>query len=116
MSDTVRYKGIIVKVELKNSETYDNFAKRILEEKGYKLSLFDKEHRSEKYAEILADYFHKEYMYLNKILYKIIECNQEPYDDYINIIKVNDKIYFDACFYNGGTCLEELLEEKLSDE
>lgn len=70
------------------------------------------------YVEFFRDEYYKEYSVINNIIYEIFEHEEVDPDGYFKIKKIDEDTFsFMGSFYNGGTCLEEVLEgglEKLT--
>ena len=61
---------------------------------------------------LIQEEYQTKYIIHNDKLYKIIECiEQDSEDSYINMTQNKDVFSFNTRFYNGGTCLVEMLEE-----
>ena len=116
MSYTEYHIGKIKPINI-TGEELENYCKQILLEHSYiSENSPEKDEFYNSYAELLVDELGDEYMYLNGILYKIIE-DKEVDDDVVNITRNEDgTINYVATFYNGGTCLTEVLESVLKKE
>jgi hypothetical protein len=113
MSEYERAKGKLKKVETDNAEEY---AKQILINKGNDLE--QRPTWDHTYFEWLTDQYDDEYVKLNGELYTIEDFKYEfdPEPDYCNLIKLPDgTILFETVYYNGGTCWEEMVEDKIAN-
>lgn len=62
--------------------------------------------------EFYEDYFIHE---ADKALYRFIETEVTGEGEYSSLIPLGNNEYsFDAYFYNGGTCIEEILDNELN--
>ncbi len=109
MSETVGYKGRLVPVEVNGYEDIEETCKRIYEENG-----IEKSEYSTTYVEDIRENS-DEYIVIDDILYQ--KEDVEKFDpSYYNSIVENDdgSIDFISIFYNGGTYLNEMLEDGVS--
>ena len=110
MSETVRIKGKIQKVERLENETDKEYFERVTKGKWQvhnytPNSIYEAMHDNNLY---------EKYIEIDNSIYKFLEYKEvDPYSSFININKEEDIYTFDTCFYNGGTCLEEILREKI---
>jgi hypothetical protein len=111
MSDTHTIVGKIKKVDLKG-KSIEEFAKE-------HMSLISNELPSyfESYTEYLKEYYdYKRYFTAKGKLYEIIEATDFTYNDFCRINENVDETYsFVTSFYDGGTCLIEMLEDEMSN-
>lgn len=107
MSDMEHWTGVLT--ELKLPEDVKTFGEAIkyFNEEGFHISDFDKDEEWI-YPE------NSDIVYINEKWYKF-EAEKSDYEQSM-IVKKGKKHYFCTSFYNGGTCLSEMLEEMLSDE
>ena len=94
--------------------------------KGKSIEEFAKEHMSylsrklpshyESYTEYLKSYYdYERYFTIKGKLYEIIEAKDITYSDFCIVNENIDETYsFVTSFYDGGTCLTEMLEEGFS--
>lgn len=83
----------------------EKVSKGILKEKGLLTSYCDS------FVNALTEKCYEEFVVIKDDLYKVESNNLDP-DGFFEISKVKNGEYnFVASFYNGGTCLPELLEE-----
>lgn len=111
MSEQQTFKGKFVKVDL-GGKTLEEQCQLICN--GYSEFKYD-----DRYYESWIDYLKNElynaYFIANDELYKYLEKEEIDSDDsYINIEKEGDIYSFTTSFYNGGTYLEEMIEEGLN--
>ena len=112
MSGYERVKGKLKKVETDNVEEY---AKQILIDKGNNLE--QRPMWDHTYLEWLTDQYDDEYVKLNNELYTLEDFERvfDPEPEYCNLIKLPDEGFmFEAMYYNGGTCWEEVVEYKIA--
>lgn len=108
MSGQETVKGTIKLIA--NKEDAERISKKILEEKGLLTSY------CETYVSALTSECFDEYVVIKDDLYEVESKQLDPYG-FFEISKVKDGEYnFVASFYNGGTCLSELLEEPNLEE
>ena len=113
MSETVRIKGKIQKVERLENETDKEYFERVTKGKwqvhNYPPNSIDEA--------IYDNNLYRGYIEIDNSIYKFLEYKKVgPYRPFININKEEDIYTFDTCFYDGGTCLEEMLREKIKGE
>ena len=113
MSRTETHSGLLKIIDKLDSETFDNYYLRIikLDDKSFELDL----NMFDNYIEYIEYELYEKYVISNKYVYKFLECNEV---NDIDIIRYNDDgtIYFLTQFYNGGTCLNERLENLLNSD
>lgn len=70
----------------------------------------------ETWEEYFRENFYKDYIIVSGTMYKIYDHFNTDDDSYFfKILPNNEDSYtFVGCFYNGGTCLEECIEEELT--
>lgn len=109
MSDTHTIKGKIKKVNLQG-KSIEEFAKEHMSFISRKLPSYCKS-----YTEYLKSYYdYKRYFTIKGKLYEIIEAKDITYDDFCIINENIDETYsFVTSFYDGGTCLIEMLEDEM---
>ena len=56
---------------------------------------------------------HDKFIEVDDQIYEIIELQDIMFGCFCDITKDGDKIHFITSFYNGGTCLSEMLEEAI---
>lgn len=111
MSEQQTFKGKFVKVDLDS---------KILEEQcqlicnGYSIFKYDNRYYKS-WIDYLKNELYNAYFIANDELYKYLEKEEiDNSDSYINIEKEGDIYSFTTSFYNGGTYLEEMIEEGLN--
>lgn len=107
MSDYEAHIGKIRKIQPLENESFEDQCKRLYYEKGGK---------SEDYYEgLLFDEYYNDVFHINGVLYEIFEREEkDPYEYYCHMTDLGDGTYsFNTMFYNGGTCLSEMIEEAL---
>jgi len=107
MSDYESYTGKIKKVIPIMGETFEERCERLYHTKGGK---------REYYEGILFDDFYDDFIKVGEELYEVIEKIEiDPYDYYCNLVEHEDgTISFSTRYYNGGTCLSEMVEDELN--
>ena len=117
MSEMVFCRGIIREVKKLPNETLEDLCERLCEEEDISL-YFDEEKRLVRYSnykEALLNDLYDEYFIVGDKLFKTIEYERIEEDDF-GVIKLENGDYlFSGGFYNGGTCLSECIDEKLSE-
>lgn len=111
MSDNQMYIGKLKAVPSLEGESLFELIKRVHDEEGFE---FDPEYTDKT---TYFDAFDEKYFVVAKVLYKVIELDEmEPEDAFIEMNKNDDgSISFITRYYNGGTCLSEMVEEGLKD-
>lgn len=111
MSDTHTIVGKIKKVDLQG-KSIEEFAKEHMSFINDKLPSY---HKS--YTEYLIEYYdYKKYFIVKDKLYEITEYKDFDYEDFCVINENIDETYsFVTSFYDGGTCLIEMLEDEMSN-
>lgn len=116
MSRVETYRGRLIKVENgsvpnKWPVSLEELCKKVLKENGF--NEISKSCKS--YEESIYDELDDKYVVLNHTLYEIEK--EELGDDYFCSLKRNKdgSIDFYTQFYNGGTYLNEMLEDELID-
>jgi hypothetical protein len=107
MSDYEAHTGKIRKLEPLEGETYEQQCKRLYFEKGGK---------GEYYEGALFDEFYDDFIRVNKnVLYEVFDHEEKDYDDmFCDLTDNGDGTYsFTTRFYNGGTCMSEMVEHEL---
>jgi len=110
MSDYESYKGTIKKIEREEGESLADQCKRIcISRKGDKL---------EYYEGLLFDEFYDDYLKINGELWEVVSKKaKDPDDSYCDIESNEDGTFsFNTRFYNGGTCLTEMIEDAIKEE
>lgn len=107
MSETVTHIGKLRKVDLgKNS--IELFAESYLMERGKTVI----PSYCSNWTEFLLESYYNEFIMVDKILYEIIEDKKSSYEDICFLIDNGDGTFdYVMQFYNGGTCLSEMIED-----
>lgn len=111
MSETVGYKG-----KLKLCKKYKDADELQSNLKNFWQSV-PREERDEDYKDVeeIDDYELEDNVYIvidGNCIYKVELEDFDAYDDFIEITQVQDGVYeFITQFYNGSTCLKEMLQE-----
>jgi hypothetical protein len=113
MSRTEHIKGKIRRLPLSEGETVETQAKDLLDKYYPDVELDDPE--SYKYSHQLMDEGYNRFVITNNFIYEIIESVEMDDDgDFIELGQNDDgTINFHTQFYNGGTCLSEVLVDEL---
>lgn len=117
MSDYETIKGKIRKIDLQGMSV-EEYAKRIIEEKGLASKVAQGPYFYETNLDFLKwydDWEEGQYTTIGDDLYLIYDtCDLDSFDNYINMTSIADDTYeFYTSFYNGGTCLTEILEDEI---
>jgi len=110
MSETVYHRGYLIKVNTPVNKTLNEFVIDLLKNRNKSVP------NGETPINFLGENFSEEFFYYKKTktLYKIEDTKIDLDEDLIEAKIVNDHtIEYDLKFYNGGTGLEECLEESL---
>ena len=116
MSDYEHHRGNLILIEKTSTEDQEHFFKRVMgdlfKEDAYKEYL---EHNN------IQEFFddcdaYNEFFYKDEYSIYKVEDHEEvnPYDG-VQVLRQNldGSLYFEMRFYNGGTCLSEMIEESL---
>lgn len=109
MSEVERRKGKLIPVEM----TFEKMLQICgVSEEDFIDDGYDKEDQSSWYDFLMYDHENYLYLYANKKWYKIEE-EEVPREEYFEDIVIQDdgSIDFHCQFYNGGTCLTEILQD-----
>ena len=109
MSFQETLRGVIKKVDLMY-KTPEEYAKDLLN--GLGEDKLPSCHKS--WVEYLCIELYDEYFYANGQLFKLVKSSEIEDTDYCHIEDNKDGTYsFVTSFYNGCTCLKEMLEDEL---
>lgn len=114
MSETKHYKGKIYVVHPPNGETLQEYSKRVLDESNVKVNEYQFNYHKGDYVRILCDEKHNEYLRIDEQLFLLKKREIDLDDDILEFERDEtsvDTFDFECKFYNGGTCLSEMLEE-----
>ena len=108
MSDYEHQRGKMIKVVAEPGTTLEQQCLLIFKEAGIEPADY-----YDTAAEALADEFYEKYVHIDGELYKFIELvDEDPYDSFAHIEELEPGIFnFNSRYYNGGTCLSEMLQE-----
>jgi len=113
MSDYEHYRGKLIPVHEIKNESLDDYAKRAFE-KDFNEDYWNTSRSLEDFID--NKNLEDKYIVYKDIVYKIE--NKEKIDEEDSFIRMNydndGNIVFITRFYNGGTCLQEMLEEGLN--
>lgn len=117
MSDYETIKGKIRKIDLQGMSA-EEYAERIVKERGHDSEVAKGPYFYETYLEFLKSYYDWEegqYTTIGDDLYLIYDtCDLDSFDNHIIMTSIADDTYeFYTSFYNGGTCLTEVLEDEI---
>jgi hypothetical protein len=115
MSDYEFHIGKLKKIQLKENQSYEDFAKETLNSLGkQELPTYCKG-----WIEFLLENCYDTYLQVNNELFCIIESeeNRDAGDSYCILTENQDgTISFSTRFYNGGTCLTEMIQYELENK
>lgn len=107
MSETVHFKGVLIKLERNENESLEEQCKRLMEDKELP-SYFDN------YQEFLLDSYYHRFAIHNNCLYQVEKEDLDPDGDIFKAsLKENGEIDFEVRYYNGGCGFEEAINEAL---
>ena len=112
MSQNEFHTGRLVPVDLEG-KTVEEFAEKVCREAG--ISEISSYHDSWS-EELKYEGGYEKYFIIEDAIYEMVD-HSETDDDYFVHMKRNEdgSISFSAQFYNGGTCLSEIIEESISE-
>lgn len=113
MSETVKYKGKLKPVLLADGQSVEDKIREMFRQSKYWNDTYERYPK-----EYIEDIYYNAngYVIINENLYlsKVVSLDVES--SYCNI-KLNGDVYeYEAQFYNGGTCLSEMLEQHMEDK
>ncbi len=112
MSEMRNYSGKIELIEKLKGETFEELCKRIFLERTEDEQL----ENCTNYEEALfEEFWEDEYVKCNDNLYKITYLMEKDFsENSVDLIETSNGEYeFDARFYDGGTCVSEMIEKGL---
>lgn len=111
MSETVHYRGKLIKIEKWNdNETLEQQCKRVLEAReNCEYAELDTYHTS--YAEILTDEYYHKYITHNDTLYTVEKQTLDHDEDIFIVNPIEDGYEFEVKYYNGGCGFNEAIAE-----
>ena len=108
MSYTETHIGKVKKIDLQG-KSIEDWAQAVAEELGCELEDF-----YDFYKELVFDELYFKYVFVDDEIYEIVEDTEISEEDVeILIPEGNDTYSFTMQFYNGGTCLNEMLENAI---
>lgn len=110
MSNMETHFGKLRKVELPENHTLEDWCREKCQDKGItEISSYN-----DSWEEQFRDHFHEKYFIVNGEVWEVFD-HIESEDGYADIMIPNPDgtITFFMEFYNGGTCLSEMIEEGL---
>ena len=113
MSEMEYHSGKLRKIPMKMDDSLEQQCRRIILELDPDLDLAYVSERYNSFEELMRDDYCQEYLVLNGRVYEILEHSQSDDDTFDVWQDENDIINFVGSFYNGGTCLNEMLEDSL---
>ena len=113
MSETKHIKGRLKLVKPPEGKSLQDFSEEYLTEKNYTISDYNKKYHNGDYVHILVDAFNDDFIIINDKLFSLESTELDPDDEILNFNynSSDDSYDFECKFYNGGTCLSEMLEE-----
>jgi len=106
MSDYETHVGKVRKIKTVMGESFEDKCKMLYFNSGGK---------GEYYDGILFDEFYNKFIRIGEEIYKIYDNEEkECFDSFCELSENGDGTYsFSTMFYNGGTCLSEMLAEEI---
>ena len=116
MSDYETIKGKIRKIDLQGLSV-EEYAERIVKEKGLASKVGQGPYFYETNLEFLKwydDWEEGQYIAIDNELYLIYDKSEFDSSYHVQLTPIADDTYeFHTSFYNGGTCLTEMLEDEI---
>jgi len=113
MSQMEYHSGRLRKIPMKMDDNLEAQCRRIILEHRPDLDIEYILDQYNSFEELMRDEYYGEYAVLNGRIYEILEHTQMD-DDTFDVWKDEDDIInFAGSFYNGGTSLDEMLEDGL---
>lgn len=112
MSYDEKHFGKIRLLTLADGQSTNDLCKELCEKNNYEFSSYHDD-----YIECLKDNGYEKYLVTENGIYEIFEHKEVSDDPYVQkLIPLGDGTFeFVATFYNGGTCLSEILEDELEN-
>lgn len=104
MSQTETHVGKLTIIKANENETLIELAERILKEENAGLN------NEDPFTQLREDFYDKYFIY-NETIYKIEDKELDEDDICQGALNEDSSIDYVVQFYNGGTCLSEMLEE-----
>ena len=114
VSETVRYKGKLQLLDRKGVSISDTMVD-LIQSSGREVPSYYDLGDIYEVRDCFNDMLYDSHMLLGENVYKIIEKTKENSEHSLTVYEDNGLIHFDTTFYNGGTCLEEMLEDGLEE-
>lgn len=112
MSEQETWKGTLKAITIADKDRMEEKCKEICLMHGIKKI----EDWCETWEDQLREDLSDRYIVIDHTLYEYLEKTDLQYSSFCNITKIAPLTYeFTASFYNGGTCLGEMLEEALKE-
>lgn len=109
MSDQQRVTGTLRKLQFNDKFTMEQHCENIIKGAGR-----EKESYHDTYVDAVADEFSDDYFFYKGQMYSLEKKDEDPYESFIEMEQMPDgNIKFHTSFYNGGTCLSEMLGDGL---
>ncbi len=109
MSETVHYKGTLIKIERENNETLEDLCKKELIKQGKNINSMPTYYK--KFAEWLLDDNYEQFIIYKDELYQVDKKHVDVDEDIMIIKKIDNKTFeFEVKYYDGGCCFDEAIE------
>ena len=113
MSQTEYHSGKLRIVPMKMDDSLEAQCRRIIIEDNPHLDIEYVSEHYDSFEELMCDEYYEEYLVLNGRIYEILEHSNSD-DNTFDVWKNEDgTISFAGSFYNGGTYLQEMIEDGL---
>lgn len=105
MSEYETHRGKLIPVDLEG-QSLEDYCKELLDDSGY---VYDYTKWKQDFHELM----YEDYIIYGDALYKIEDNERDDGDSFVEATKDKETsvINYDMRFYNGGTCLREMLVE-----
>lgn len=110
MSEQETLKGTVRLIDRKFGESDKDYFERATEGTWHKYTYEPSNIQEAIYDNDLSDKF---VCVGKKFIFEITELEDISFDCFCNITPYGDKFSFTTSFYNGGTCLSEMLQDEL---
>lgn len=115
MSETKHYKGKLIEILPTKNKSLKEISLDFLDKAEIIISPYEYEYHKGDYLKILCDEFSNKFLIYDNRLFEIIAKEIDVNDEILNV-SYNGKSYnFECRFYNGATCLSEMLENGLDN-
>lgn len=113
MSETVRYRGQLIKITYFDDQKLEERCRRLLEQEN---PSFELDNFYDSYQEYLTREYNDKYYIYNKDIYRIKAAKFDADQDIFEGVKDEyGNINFHTIFYNGGCDLSEALDEVIKN-